>query len=1348
MTSIVAIDIETTGLEENRDAIMEIAAVKFKDHRVENEFSTLINPGRHIPEFITGLTGIDDAMVSQAPRLRDVIHELEAFVGDAPVVGHNVRFDVGFLQKSGILQFNQIIDTYELAAVLMPSASRYNLGALGSQLGIPLPATHRALDDARVTHAAYVRLFDMAHELPLETLAEIIRLGEPIQWDANWTFQQVMRARMKDGIQPKRVRPASSADLRPAPVSKNSPPLIIPEEPSPLDPEEAASILEYGGPFSKYFEAYEHRPEQVEMLKAVTKSLNNGNHLIVEAGTGVGKCLTGDTWVTFKSGARRQIGDIVESEIPPTEPIACLAENGKLTYQKIQAAHKNGVRPVWKLRTALGRKITATANHPLLTFDGWRPLCELKNGDRIATIRSLPAGNLSYPAHEAFVAGAMLGDGGCGHPDSLNFTNFDPAVIEAFRQNVETLDNVEMTNRKAEGHYGFRRLSLTGHERSGLNLLLEKLDILGHVAATKHIPAAYFLADQETICHLLAGLWVTDGCVEGQRGNITISSASEQLISDIQHLLLRLGIISRVRYKSAHLNDKSFDSWQLAILDLQSKRLFEQTVGKYMMGKRKQRLDAWHEAHINGKNNTNDDVFPIEAWERIGQEKLIAGKSWYAIRKTCIVSSDRQREISRNKMLAMGEFLSSPTLKETATSDLYWDRIVAIEPAGEAETFDLTMDGEPNFIANDIVAHNSFAYLIPAALFAMQNNTRVVVSTNTINLQDQLIQKDIPDLRAALNIDLRASVLKGRFNYLCPRRLQYLRQHGPANDDELRVLCKVLVWQLDNQSGDRNEINLTGPTEREVWRRISAEDDACTADNCLGRMGGTCAFHRAKQASQSAHVLVVNHALLLSDVATGSKVLPEYSYVIVDEAHHIESATTNALSFRLTQFDTDRMTREVGGSSAGILGRLLTEMHASLRPSDFGLLQQKVKRATDQAFRLEQLMRQFFNTVGEFAAIQREGKPVSTYAWQLRITPAARSLPGWDDVEMMWGEADGTMVLLIKALGELYKDVASLYSDGHDNLEDTMSDISNLLRRMSEAEIAANGLISKPSNDQIYWIEVNPRGDKLSLNAAPLRVGPLVQKYLWHEKACVVMTSATMTANGEFQYIQNTLAAEEADTLSLGSPFDYESSALLYIANDIPEPNAPGYPQAVDRSLIALAKSTGGRMLVLFTSYAALKKTSAAITGPLAQEDIFVFEQGEGASPNALLESFRSTERAVLLGTRAFWEGVDVPGDSLSVVVITKLPFDVPTDPLIAARSELYEDPFNEYYLPEAILKFRQGFGRLIRSASDRGIVAIFDRRVLTKQYGRLFLSSLPQCTARQGPATNLPKMAETWLGM
>jgi len=896
-------------------------------NRVEDEWSTVINPGRHIPEFITNLTGISDVEVRNAPKFKDVVQVVESFVGDAPVVGHNVRFDLGFLQKGGILQYNQVIDTYELASVLIPTASRYNLGALGKQLGILLPATHRALDDAKVTMAVLNKLFEIARELPMELIADITRLSEPLDWDAYWFFQEVLKGQAKDGIKPKKT----SKKERPRFEDERYPPLEIHEIPKPLNIDDVASILEYGGPFSRYFESFEQRPEQIGMIRAVADALSRGQHLMVEAGTGVGK---------------------------------------------------------------------------------------------------------------------------------------------------------------------------------------------------------------------------------------------------------------------------------------------------------------------------------------------------------------------------------------------------------------------------------SFAYLIPAALFALENNTRVVVSTNTINLQDQLIQRDLPNLSQALDLDFRFSVLKGRSNYLCPRRLDNAQQFGPRTKDEMRVLAKVLVWQLNNKSGDRSEINLTGPVERQVWNRLSAEDDACTTETCIKREGGACPFHRAKSASQSAHVLVVNHALLLSDVATGSKVLPEYAYVIIDEGHHLESATTNALSFRLSQTDMERMMKEVGGSNAGVLGRLLSETKDTLRPSDRGRLEQTVKHATDMAFRIEQMNREFFNVVGEFARLQREGQPPTNYSWQARVLPSTRTLPYWDEVEMGWDATGEALNNLIIVLSEIYKAAADLYAEGHDNLEDVMGDISNVSRRLMEAEANIRGMISEPNSGTVYWIEVQPNQNRLSLNAAPLSVAPLVEKHLWHEKQSVILTSATLTAHGEFQYMRNTLGAHEAGEMQLGSPYDYESAALLYIANDIPEPNQSGYDQMLNKTIISTARATGGRMLVLFTSYAALKKTSNAITSTLAREEIYVYEQGDGASPNALLESFKATDRAVLLGTKSFWEGVDVPGDALSVVIITKLPFDVPTDPLIAARSEMYEDSFNQYYLPEAILKFRQGFGRLIRTASDRGIVAILDRRVLTKQYGRLFLESLPQCTPRQGPSGNLPREAGKWLGM
>ncbi len=255
MTSIVSLDLETTGLDPLTDAILEIGARRFDGSRVEDEFSTLINPGRHIPEFVTGLTGISDEMVRQAPPIRDVLEGLAAFIGDSPILGHNIQFDLSFFKKYKLFELNERIDTYELAAVLLPSANRYNLGSLVQQLGIALPATHRALDDARATHGVFQRLFAQAQELPLDLLAEIVRHSEPIEWAGSWAFQQALQARSHEGIQAKRVngKPDGSLDEPGEAEKRKGPPIQVPKEPLPIDPEEAASVLEHGGPFAALF---------------------------------------------------------------------------------------------------------------------------------------------------------------------------------------------------------------------------------------------------------------------------------------------------------------------------------------------------------------------------------------------------------------------------------------------------------------------------------------------------------------------------------------------------------------------------------------------------------------------------------------------------------------------------------------------------------------------------------------------------------------------------------------------------------------------------------------------------------------------------------------------------------------------------------------------------------------------------------------------------------------------------------------------------------------------------------------------------------------------------------------
>jgi DNA polymerase-3 subunit epsilon/ATP-dependent DNA helicase DinG len=394
-------------------------------------------------------------------------------------------------------------------------------------------------------------------------------------------------------------------------------------------------------------------------------------------------------------------------------------------------------------------------------------------------------------------------------------------------------------------------------------------------------------------------------------------------------------------------------------------------------------------------------------------------------------------------------------------------------------------------------------------------------------------------------------------------------------------------------------------------------------------------------------------------------------------------------------------------------------------------------------------MTAYFQAMSAFLEEQREGRPLGTYPQQERVVPSTRTLPIWVDVEISWELADETLKSLMDILRDLRTPMRELADQENDDAEDMWGSLGNMFTRLLEIEHNIQGLTLMPDQNNIYWVEIHPQYLEINLNAAPLHIGSLMEKYLWFQKESVILTSATLTTNGEFEYLRHRLNAEDANELVVGSPFDYETASLVYIATDVPEPSDyNGHQRSVEAAITSVAKASGGRMLALFTSYSQLQKTSDRISPILAQDDIQVYEQGEGASANMLLETFRETDRAVLLGTRAFWEGVDVPGEALSVLVIVKLPFDVPSDPIIAARSETFEDPFYQYALPEAILRFRQGFGRLIRTQTDRGVVVVLDKRVLTKRYGRLFIESLPGCTFKQGLLADLPKLTEKWLNL
>jgi DNA polymerase-3 subunit epsilon/ATP-dependent DNA helicase DinG len=646
----------------------------------------------------------------------------------------------------------------------------------------------------------------------------------------------------------------------------------------------------------------------------------------------------------------------------------------------------------------------------------------------------------------------------------------------------------------------------------------------------------------------------------------------------------------------------------------------------------------------------------------------------------------------------------------------------------------------------------SLAYLIPAVHWAVQNGERMVISTNTINLQEQLYHKDLPEVALALPFEFHAVVLKGRSHYLCPARLQALRRRGANSPDEARVLAKVLIWLPETANGDGDELFLPNPIERAIWRQLSAEHEGCDPERCRRFRAGACYFYNARQAAESAHLVIVNHALLLADVAVQNRALPEYKHLIVDEAHHLEAATTSGLSFETDRTRMRRLLREIGqvrsaGQVTGLLGEVIGRCQKARLPDEvmeqIEIFVGKTGIASDRATRQ---LDAFFDQLNEFVEEHAEGRR-NQYAFRLRVTSGLRVQPAWETVEIAWDDANAPLAAVVSGVEQLAKGLGNL-DDFISEADELQAQMLGTARRLGESVGQVSQMITQPSQSLIYWLESDPRGKRLRLHAAPLHVGPLVEEHLFHKKESVILTSATLRTGGTFDFLRERLHAWEAEDLAVGSPFDYKSSTLVYLVDDIPEPGKPGYQKAVEQGMATLFRATKGRALALFTSYSQLRTTLRAIRAPLTQAGITTQAQGQGVSRAQLLENFRAGEQRVLLGTRSFWEGVDVPGEALSCLAIAKLPFSVPSDPVFAARAETFEQPFLEYSVPETILRFLQGFGRLIRTNTDRGVVAVFDRRLLTKSYGSLFIESLPDPTIRQGSLALLPKAAAEWLAV
>jgi len=932
----VAVDLEFTGFDTERDDIIEIGMVKFRGSEVLDTFSSLVNPRREIPYKIEQLSGICQADLDGAPSLRSLMGQVLTFAKNFPIVGHNVETDLRFLQHRGLLGSNLAIDTFELASILVPEANRYSLASLTEQLGISLEQNHRALPDALATKDLFLALVERALKTDEAIIEEIARLAQGTDWGLRDFFGDIL-AEQQDRRGPSLAEPHRTVrpGLRLAELGEEDwPPLEPSKTIVPLDVEELCKLISPEGPFARAFPGYEHRTQQVDMLRGVADAFNTPSHLLVEAGTGTGK---------------------------------------------------------------------------------------------------------------------------------------------------------------------------------------------------------------------------------------------------------------------------------------------------------------------------------------------------------------------------------------------------------------------------------SLAYLLPAASFAVQNERRVIISSNTINLQDQLQHKDIPDLQRILGLPFHAAVLKGRSNYVCLRRLMALRRSRQLDVDGTRVLAKVLIWLRVTQTGDRAELLLLN-TEPSIWAEIEASSETCLGERCPFLQTGRCYFYHAKARAERAHIVIVNHALLLSDLMLENRILPEYKYLIIDEAHHLEEQATDQFGFEVSRRDIYSLLVSLshmdGSSPAGLVAQVPVLLQnegvsGSARAAMITLIQKLQEDVAAAQHRVYEV----FNTLDAFLS---QHAPTNSrqepYEQTISLHSGLRTQPDWTAVEIAWENFTAPMSTILRGLERLMTAMDSISLSEANVRDELAQDIQAHLQRGLEMWTGMNKILMEPEAEGIYWFSISRRDQEITLHSAPLQVATLLRDKLFNTKDCVVLTSATLRTENSFHFIKQRLGLEDPVELALDSPFHYESAVLLYVPKDVPEPSEPFYQKTVEQALIDLAKATEGRMLVLFTSNSQLNATYRAIQRPLDEDSIVVYGQGIDGSRRQILDNFRAARRAVLLGTRSFWEGVDVVGQALSCLVIARLPFAVPTDPVLSARALTFEDPFNQYYLPDSILRFRQGFGRLIRSKDDYGVVVVLDKRILTKNYGKTILRSLPKCTARQGPLQSLPGVAKRWL--
>jgi ATP-dependent DNA helicase DinG len=723
--------------------------------------------------------------------------------------------------------------------------------------------------------------------------------------------------------------------------------------------------------------------------------------------------------------------------------------------------------------------------------------------------------------------------------------------------------------------------------------------------------------------------------------------------------------------------------------------------------------------------------------------------------------------------------MSSSLIQEISGIDVN-KALSILEPAGPLSTFLKGYEArkEQQHMMRDIIdAYNgqkialieagtgtgkSMAYLIPAILWALKNNERTVISTNTIALQEQLLLKDIPLVLKALNVDIKAVLVKGMSNYLCMRKLDEALQElrlFPSHESE--EINKIEAWSNNTKEGSRSDLPFTATFAS--WDKVCAENDTCARVKCS--YYEQCHFFKARKHAADAQLLIVNHHMLFSDLSYRAEennyedtaLLPQYRHVILDEAHNIEDIATEHFASRISEMQILR-----------VMGRLAAEKQQSSKTSGkLPLLKEKIaalykentpndvssiltRLTVDIPGTRRDLQKQIIDTFQYFSDfLQSIGKQQSSNEdtgageSKLRLLPQHHTHPIWNTAIIpQVKNLTETIMRYLQSLNSIEKDIKILENEKlNEQTKGIRFEITALVKRLEGfSEILLNFISKEIPLQSVRWIEAQKTKTlpNIHLIDAELEISQRLVNFLFTKFPTIILCSATLTTNNKFEFFrqrlgitQKYLTTREITENIYDSPFNFTQQALLVVPANIPNPSEPGFIAAAAESIWKCIQTSRGNAFVLFTSYSMLNTCHQILAKRLEEHRFNLLKQGD-SNRHYLLNKFKSIDRSILFGTDSFWEGVDVVGDALRCVIIVKLPFKVPSEPIIQARTEAISarggDPFSEYSLPNAIVKFKQGFGRLIRNKRDRGCIVCLDTRLINKRYGKMFLESLPKC--------------------